>query len=289
MYKTHMRETHSPRDFFKLRLKIARLRRGFATTEDAAEYFDALPEPRRITARTYRGWEGGERIPSTPGLYDVLEQELQVNPRGWLKNGAGEGYATLQEEFARLDAARREEARKARKGLADTGQSGKGSALVYQLTPNPRDFDISSSQSVPLRRIPVLSGDDIAAFLAGEREAFMAGHTVVIPPEAGSPDAWSYVIPDRDEAMVGTGGISFPPGTGLVFDPREDVPPGKFMIARPKGLKIWLFRRFVAGLPLSAVSEFKLEALNPSVEPIRVSDREKWEFGGRLILTFHRW
>lgn len=288
MYKTHMRESHTDRDFFKLRLKIARLRRGFATTEDAADYFDTLPGARRITARSYKGWEAGERIPSNNALYEIVEQELGVKPSGWLKNGNGESYESLRADFAKLDVARREEARDARKGLAGVSK-GKSSALVYQLTPNPSDFDISSSHSVPLRRIPVLSGDDIASFLAGEREAFMAGPTVVIPPDLGSPDAWSYVIPAHDEAMVGTGGVSFPPGTGLVFDPREDVPPGKFMIARPKGLKVWLFRRFVAGLPLSAVSEFELGALNAVVKPIHVTDIGSWEFGGRLILTFHKW
>ena len=280
-----MRETYADRDFFKLRLKIARLRRGFVTTEDAAEHLAALPEPRRITVRSYKGWETGERLPSSNALYDILETEFNITPRGWLKNGAGESYDTLQAEFARLDVAKRKAARNARQQLA----APRGHPPVYQLTSIARDFDINSSQSVPLRRIPVLSGDEIAAFLAGERDAFMTGASVVIPPDIGSPDAWSYVIPADDEAMIGTGGISFPPGTGLVFDPREDVPPGKFLIARPKGLAMWLVRRFVAGLPLSVVQEFDLEALNPAVKPIRVTDRQNWEFGGRLILTFHRW
>lgn len=284
MYKKHMRETYGDRDYFRLRLKIARLKRGFVTTEDAAAYLDALPEPRRISARAYKGWETGERIPSTPVLYDILEREFAITPRGWLRNGSGETYAALQAEFARLDAAKRKELRNARKP-----QSVRDQQSVYQLTPNPSNFDINSSQSVPLRRIPVLSGDDIASFLAGEREAFMAGPTVVIPPEIGSPDAWCYVVPEHDEAMVGSGGVSFPPGTGLVFDPREEVFPGKFVIARPQGLSIWLFRRFVAGLPLSVADEFDLEALNPAVKPIRVANRQNWEFGGRLILTFHRW
>jgi len=284
MYKKHMRETYGDRDYFRLRLKIARLRRGFVTTEDAAAYLDSLPEPRRISARAYKGWETGERVPSTPVLYDILEQELAVTPRGWLKSGNGEAYAALQADFARLDTAKRKELRNARKPQLVSSQQS-----VYQLTANPSNFDTNSSQSVPLRRIPVLSGDDIAPFLAGEREAFMAGPTVVIPPEIGSPDAWSYVVPEYDESMVGAGGVSFPPGTGLVFDPGEDVLPGKFLIARPRGLAIWLFRRFACGLPLSVADEFDLEALNPAVKPIRVTDRQSWEFGGRLTLTFHRW
>ena len=284
-----MRETRTDRDYFKLRLKIARLRRGFATTEDAADYLHGLPKPRRITARAYKGWEAGERIPGNQLGYDILEEEFDIRPRGWLQDGGGETYAALQEEFARLDHARRMEAREARRSIANPPPASKSSVLVYQLTPKSSDFDISSSHSVPLRRIPVLSGDDIASFLAGEREAFMAGPTVVIPPDCGSADAWSYAIPEHDESMVGPGGISFPPGTYLIFDPQEDVLPGKFMIARPKGLKIWLFRRYVAALPLSAAREFKLEALSPMVEAMRVTDRENWEFGGKLIFTLHRW
>jgi SOS-response transcriptional repressor LexA len=292
MYKMHMPDEKIDRERFKFRLKIARLRRGFVTTEDAAAHFDALPGSRRITARAYKGWETGERTPGSSVFYAILEDELRAQPKGWIADGAGESLSALQDIFAKLDVESRRAAKEVRQKMAGPQNGLRPSAPVYQLTPKATDFDINTSQSVPLRRIPVLSGDNIASFLAGEsRGAFMAaGRTVIIPETLDASDAaWCWVVPATDEAMVGPGGMSFPPGTELVLDPSQDVLPGKLLLIRPKGANFWLFRRYAAGLPFSAASEYTLEALNPSVEPIRVTDPQKWEFGGRLILTFHKW
>lgn len=287
MYKMHMPDESQDRERFKFRLKIARLRRGFVTTEDAAAHFDALPKPRRITARAYKGWESGERLPGARSLYPILEEELRVARDGWLANGGGESLSELQEIFAKLDVEMRLAAKEVRQGMAAGTTMAQPSAIIYQLTSKAQDFDINASQSVPLRRIPVLSGDSFASFIAGERDALMAGRTVIIPEHLNaSADAWCWVIPKDDETMVGPGG-NFPPGTELVLDPRQDVQPGKLMVIRPKGAQFWLFRRYAAGLPFSAAKEFTLEALNPSVEPIRVTNPREWEFGGRLILTFN--
>jgi hypothetical protein len=287
MYNLHMADDNPDRELFKFRLKIARLKRGFVTTEDAAAHFDALPGARRITARAYKGWETGERTPSSPSLYTILDEELRADPKGWIADGAGESLAVLQEIFAKLDVERRRAAKEARQKMAGGAIDARPSAGVYQLTHNRPDFDINASQSVPLRRIPVLSGEDFASFMSGERDAFMARRTVIIPPNLqASADVWCWVIPATDEAMVGPSG-SYPPGTELVLDPRQDVSPGKLLLIRPKGATFWLFRRYAAGLPYSAASEFTLEAFNPAVEAIRVLDPQKWEFGGRLILTFN--
>jgi transcriptional regulator with XRE-family HTH domain len=287
MYNMHMPDESQDRERFKFRLKIARLRRGFVTTEDAAAHFDALPKRRRITARAYKGWESGERLPGARTLYPILEEELRVDREGWLANGGGESLSELTEIFAKLDIEKRLAAKEVRQGMAAGPAMAQASAIVYQLTAKAPNFDIKASQSVPLRRIPVLSGDNFASFMAGERDAFMAGPTVIIPEHLNaSADTWCWVVPKDDEAMVGPGG-SYPPGTELVLDPRQDVLPGKLLVIRPAGANFWLFRRYAAGLPLSAATSFTLEAFNPAVEPIRVTNPREWELGGRLILTFN--
>ncbi len=108
--------------------------------------------------------------------------------------------------------------------------------------------------------------------------------TLVVTASTDAADTdFGYIIPVNDRSMEGVGGDSFPPGTEAVFDIAREIHPGDFLLIRPKGMQGWLLRQYQGGLPLSLAKEYTLRALNPVVEPIRVTDPENWDVGGRLI------
>jgi transcriptional regulator with XRE-family HTH domain len=264
------------REAFKLRLRIARIRAGFTTLTAAAKAVDArLP----ITARTYSGYETGPNVPEAM-LIQQLERYFKVPP-GWLLNGQGETLDQLKAALAEAQGGIGRNAK--RKDVpADPAQSQDG---VNQLTSNILKLDIKSSQSVPSSRIPVLLAHEIAVFLAGNGDFVMQAARMLTVPESFpvGPKVYCHVIPDDDFSMVSDDGLSFAPGDELIFDGALDVPHGKFLLIRPKGAEAWLLRRYEGGAAFSKASEFTLHALNPAVSPIRVTDRDAWEFGGRLI------
>jgi hypothetical protein len=264
------------REAFRLRLRIARIRAGFTTLTAAAKAVDArLP----ITARTYSGYETGPNVPEAM-LIQQLERFFKA-PQGWLLNGQGE---TVEQLEAALTEAQTGIGRNAKRkeSPADAVQSQDG---VNQLTSNILKLDIKSSQSVPSSRIPVLLADEIASFLASNGDYAMNAARMLTVPESVpvGPKVYCHVIPEDDFSMVSDDGLSFAPGDELIFDGAMDVPHGKFLLIRPKGSETWLLRRYEGGAAFSKASEFTLHALNPAVSPIRVTDREAWEFGGRLI------
>lgn len=277
----------------RLRLKIARLRRGFLKVKDAAEFIEKqgaiqLSDGRTAQARTYLSYEGGERSISAP-ILEQLEEAFHVQQRGWLQLGNRETEEQLRAELRRLEEEARGKALRSRYPALQDANSH-ASASVNQLTANSNIIDIKPSQFVPVRRIPVLSGDEIASFLAGDREQAMTGRAVTVPESINTNEScFGYVIPEHDVSMTGAGGVSFPPGTEAVFDADQDVLPDNFLLIRPRGMRGWLFRQYQAGLPLSVAKEYTLRALNMAVEPIRVTDPENWEVGGRLIATLHKW
>lgn len=118
----------------------------------------------------------------------------------------------------------------------------------------------------------------------------MLGRTIAAPESINAGEScFAYVIAENDRSMEGAAGVSFPPGTELIIDADQDVLPDNYLLLRIKGMKTWLLRQYQAGLPLSMAREFTLRAINPAVEPIRVTDPGQWEIGGRLIATLHKW
>jgi hypothetical protein len=283
VYDTYMpgddlRDKQEFKEAFRLRLRLARLNAGFATLEAAKQAVDrALP----ITARTYGGYETG---PNMPDAHMVQHLERFFNcPRGWLLSERGETIEDLKAKLAAVEAGiGRKARRKDVSGEPDNAQSQEG---VNQLTPNIIKLDISPSHSVPFNRIPVLLGNEIASFLFGGGDYEMNAARMLTVPESvpAGPKVYCHVMPDDDFSMVSESGLSFAPGDELIFDGALDVPHGKFGLFRAKGMEPWLLRRYEGGAAFSKASEFTLHALNPAVSPIRVTDREAWEFGGRLI------
>ncbi len=108
--------------------------------------------------------------------------------------------------------------------------------------------------------------------------------TLIIAESTDDADTmFGYIIPANDRSMEGPGGDSFPPGTEAIIDIARPIQPGDFVLIRPKGMQGWLLRQYQGGLPLSLAKEYTLRALNPVVEPIRVTDPQNWDVGGRLI------
>jgi len=255
----------------KLRLRLARFRAGFATLTAAAKEVDRrLP----IAARTYRDYESGPNVPGTAQIHQ-LERFFKV-PHGWIAVGDGKANAELEAMLKEVEAAG------GRKAKRKAGQDAE-KQTVNQLTANILQLDIKSSQSVPSGRIPVLLGGEIASFLASGEVAIDAKWLTVPDTIPIGPKTYAYVIPDGDTSMVSKDGLSFVPGDELIFDAAVDVEHGKFLLIRPKGDEHWLLRRYEGGAPFFQASEFVLSALNPAVSAIRVTDRDAWEYGGRLM------
>jgi SOS-response transcriptional repressor LexA len=273
-----LRDKQGFKEAFRLRLRLARLNAGFATLEAAKQAVDrALP----ISARTYAGYETG---PNMPDGHMVQHLERFFNcPRGWLLSERGETIEELKAKLVEVEAGiGRKAKRKDTSGAPDNAQSQEG---VNQLTSNILKLDIKSSQSVPSSRIPVLLGNEIASFLASNGDYAMNAARMLTVPESVpvGPKVYCHVMPEDDFSMVSDSGLSFAPGDELILDGALDVPHGKFLLIRAKGTEPWLLRRYEGGAAFSKASEFTLHALNPAVSPIRVTDREAWEFGGRLI------
>lgn len=279
----------SDRDKTALRLRIARFRAGYATLAAA----ERLVENAGImSARTYRGYESNHR-PLPVRLIETLERLFDIKA-GWLEHGAGESKESLERAVAELE---REAGERVRDLMSapHQGRGEKGSALagVNQLTPQQREVVINPSHLVPTGRIPVLLADEITAFLAGQRDDLMAGPTLPVSEEFSGPDHFCYEIGPSDTSMVGAEGHSFPPRTALIINTNaqvwQDETPPFYVLARRRGMKGWLFRRLEAALPLSVAAEFTLRALNPAIEPIRVSDPSQWEIAGRLVADQRRY
>ena len=260
----------------KLRLRLARFRAGFATLTAAAKEVDRrLP----ITARTYLDYENGPNVPGTAQIHQ-LERFFKV-PHGWIAVGDGKANAELEAILKEVQAAG------GRKAKRKPGQDAEKQS-VNQLTANVLQLDIKSSQFVPSGRIPVLLGGEIASFLASGEVAIDAKWLTVPDTFPIGPKTYAHVIPDGDTSMVSKEGRTFAPGDQLIFDAEIEVEHGSYLLIRHKGDEHWLFRRYEGGAPFFHASEFVLAALNPAVSPIRVTDRDAWEYGGRLIGRLER-
>jgi transcriptional regulator with XRE-family HTH domain len=282
----------------KLRIRIARLRFGFLLLEDAAAHIEAQKailksngEP--ASGRAYASYERGERNLS-PRILEQIEAAFRVQPRGWLSRGSGETEQELRIMLRKAEQEAKKKSREKRLSNLPVTDSLNGlvGGAVNQLTANNDDFAISQSQIVPIRRIPVLTGDQIAQFRAGKRDFPMTGQAYVLLDSVEPSDTiFCHIIPETDHSMEGAEAISFPPGTRCIIDTALDIEPGHWVLVRMKGMQNWLLRQYRAGLPLSLAKEYTLWAINPAVEAIRVTDPKEWEVGGRMIesQTTRKW
>lgn len=279
-------------EFISLRLKIARLRHG--DFPRAADAIRVLEERLDVKDRTYRSYERGEKTPP-PETVANIERLYKVKPPGWILFGGGESLATLREMLKGLQQKARErgvsedEAGEEYRGTLISFPNGQVSAPVSapvnQLTPKS---DEHPSHNAPYRRMRVLSADEIAPYLAGEALSTMPGQMLPMPPDLNADRAFPYQLPANDFSMIGDK-ITIPPLTMIIIDPDQDVLPNNLLLARPVGARGWLLRRYEASLPLSVATEFELHAANPSVKPVRIMDKARWEIAGRMIYTLQRW
>jgi hypothetical protein len=267
-------------EMIRLRIKIARLR-VYPVQQDAADAFveatRSAKHPDGMSHDIYRSYEKGRRRPRTP-VYRVLEQMFGVKPPGWLAAGSGESHDELLDmlEKAEDDAKARRQAESPAKR-----RKGRVNRLTEYIVPN-------TIKLASIRYIPLLSAGDISRFLV-DISSF-TGETVPVPTSIGANTRlYAYTVPHNDRSMVSGSGPSIGPGTLCVFDPDEDVLAGNVLLVSPRASGAWLLRVYQGALPLSAATEFTLTALNPDVEAIRVTDKTRWEFGGRLIYSMHKW
>lgn len=280
-------ETEEPDpELTRWRLRIARLKHGWATTKAAASYVETVGA---ATDRTYKSYEEGQRrVPWEAA--EKLAKAFNVSPQ-WLRNGSGETREQLLQQIVALQEAMKDMPTR----VVALGGEPKNDAAqsLNQLTSKVVKLDIKPSQLVPAGRIPVLLAEGIASFLAGERDDLMAGPTLPVSEEFAGPDHFCYEIGPSDTSMVGTEGDSFPPRTVLIINTDaqalQDETPPFYVMARPKGMKGWLFRRLESPLPLSVATEYTLRALNPAIDPIRVSDPAKWQIAGKLAYAGRRY
>lgn len=265
----------------RLRLRIARRHAGHLSMEAGGKAVEGrLP----IKSRTYRGYENGPNNPDVTMLGD-LARFFRVD-RGWLTVGADE---TLEHLDAVLEAvegrAEPDDEIEATLRRALGKSQRLSSFTVNQLTAIPHEFVTNTSRDVPLYRIPVLLQDEVASFLSGDKGlAIPAERMVAVPPSFPvGLKVFFWIIPEADFSMENRDGTSFPPGNEFIFDGAQDVLPGQYLLARHGGVGDWMLRRYEAGAPLSLAKEFTLVALNPAVPAVRVTSRDGWEFGGRMI------
>lgn len=273
--------------YMKLRLRIARLQAGYLKKEDAAQAIDAsgavkLRSGRTIIARTYKNYEDASGNAISPEIADQLENFFGTR-RGWILHGKGESIEALRRMATELEKQAREQARKKRLPiLSPSSENGSASDQVNQLTANIDNFAITPSQFVPVCRIPVLSGDDISTFCAGNREFPMNEQALVAVED--STNLFLYILPQTDLSMDAGGALAFPPGTRCIIDTSAQIQPGCFVLVRFAGMD-WTLREYRAALPFEFAKAFTLAAINPAFEPIRIENQGDVEIAGRLIET----
>lgn len=173
-------------------------------------------------------------------------------------------------------------------GVSDKWLAGQGDDEVNQLNQNDTILDISPSQTAAVRRIPILSGNDIRKFADGEGVRVMATQDIPVPAQLNlSADSFGYEIPANDVSMMyGEGGQSFPPGSMLIIDRQAEIIPGSYVIADVEGFEQLIVRRYIASLP-NMTTGYELEAINPAFKPLTVRDT-KCRILGRAVWTMTR-
>lgn len=271
------------------RLRIARHSAGWLTALDAGRHLEARGV---VTERTYKGYEVGARPVTTENAVRIA-RAFRVDPPEWIRDGDGKPLEFLRRRAAELDAIAKRKVSEVRVPEHARAAEETAAKSINQLTSNIIKLDINPSQLLPTGRIPVLLAEEIASFLAGKRESLMSGPTLPVSEEFSGPDHFCYEIGPSDTSMVGMGKDSFPPRTALIINTNasawKDETPPFYVLARTKGMKGWLFRSLESPLPLSVAKEYTLRALNPDIEPIRVTDPAKWEIAGRLVADQRRY
>ncbi len=263
------------REAFGLRLKIAARARGLTTKDVIGKIRDRVG---LSEAGFHKHWAGasmarGEKLQAYSDILDVTAD--------WLTSGGGEDIDILRSAVVAMEAGENKNP-----DLIfiqkQIGVNTDDRGAVNQLS---QDSGTNSSKTLEICHIPVLAGDELAAYVFGNGSVnIMTAHFVPVLKRDGlGPRAVAHEFTVGDLSMVSPTERSFPPGTILVFDPARAIAPGDFILVRLKGDEAWMCRRYKAALAFGKAKAFTLEALNPSFEPIRVNDPSKWEVAGRAV------
>jgi hypothetical protein len=245
---------------FGARLKAVR-KQTFST---AVEAIDVMAKMWGLKGRTYFSHEKGDRMPSDAELARYAAF-FGVTPE-YLRYGVDD-----EDRVARV---------------VVPFAAGVGS--VNQISQN---FDINASRRPIARHIVILSAIEIKRLISGQADlATMSGQGVLPVPASllVSQSAFTYEIPSYDRSMVGSGVISFHPGSALVIDPDEQVLPGHYVLANVPDLPEPIVRRYDAARPYQIGVAFTLTALNEAYKPIDVAEAGQGSVIGRVMWVAFR-
>lgn len=117
-----------------------------------------------------------------------------------------------------------------------------------------------------------LMAEDVKNIAAGRvKLADISGEKLPVPPNLSlSEDVAWWQIPDYDHSMAGQGDETFPPGTLCLVDMQADIEPRRFVVALLASQSEPVVRRYVSDRRWAPGVKFRLEALNPETETIRI-------------------
>lgn len=261
---------------FSLRLRIAALLRFRTVTA----FLNAAQAKTKLSRNGFFKHWGGISQPRA-NIVEAYSQMLGV-PQDWLSEGAGEKIEKLRRAFSAVERGDLDNPVVA--GIMPGGSIAPVSSwLVNQQL---EQFGTDSGKPPQIRHIPILVGDQIDRFLGGGSDAssmLTETETIALPPGVlAGARAFAFHIPDDDTSMLGQGEHSLPPKTLCWIDRDKQIGPGDFCLVRPVDGE-WTIRRYKASFPYGRASSYTLEALNPSFEPVRVTDDLQWRIAGRVI------
>lgn len=241
------------------RLEVARLRK-YPDSSVRAMARD-LTEQHHISHQTYYWHERGERTPRMLVLRTYAE--FFEIPLDYLLYGVGaEDYESEAREIARS------------KGRVLRIDILEGSRVMLSKSVNqPINLNKNHLPNFGgIRFIVKLMAEDLKNIAEGRIQlADVSGEKLPVPPGLSLSDdiAW-WQIPDYDHSMAGQGDETFPPGTLCLIDMQADIEPGRFVVAFMASQNEPVVRRYVSDRRWAPGAKFRLEALNPETETIRV-------------------
>ncbi len=243
------------------RLEVARLRKFPDSSVRAVGR--ELSAAYQIGGQTYYWHERGERAPK-PLMLKAYAAFFDV-PVGYFLDGTN---AKRYENEARAVARR-----KGRMLRIDC-LNGAAPALTDPVNQPIRKENFPLPKPETIRFIVKLMVSDLKDIAEGRvKLSEITGEKLPVPPHLDLSDeiAW-WQIPDYDHSMVGDSEATFPPGTICLLDLKAAIEPGQYVVAMLASQDEPLVRRYVSDRRWAPGVKFRLEALNPNSDAVRVED-----------------
>lgn len=282
MQKNQAGPAPKPYEAFGYRLTIAVLRKH----RNLMRFVAILKQNNSTSRGAFYMYAAGKRFPQEPATLKLYEQLLETPPQ-WLANGAGEPVAVLRRAASAIEEDDDTDADLLR---VLRFLDGGGNVPVISINHASQENASDSGKLAKIRHIPVLSDKDLSDLLSGARTiGDMLSQTIPFTADFQGDGVFAYVLSRTDFSMTAPGEVFFRPGTTLIFAQHQIIEPGSYVLARRRLEEKFMFRRYRAAFDYGTAKEFTLEAINPSFDPIHVTDTAEWQIVGRLMISQQRW